>query len=473
MRETGLSAALSTAHQVVSSVAAAEFAGTELRELLVTLERLGNAVAGAQATVMMQMRHEAEQDDIADSVTTPTVVPTGMREEFVVDEIAVELHCSRVAASMRLADAMTAHEFEAVGDAWRHGRIDARKVRVIGQRLFGVDPVFVGTLTEGAIAYGGTHTVSQLAAWLDRRVVKVDPESAQKRCEQATEGRQVVIRPLPDGVAEISARMPAVQARHLYDTVNAAAHGARSDDGRTIDQLRSDALYDLVTGRAEPPQVHLNITVPAAVIAGTGSEPAELSGYGPMTSAQARDLIGEAPGTRHQQIWRRLVTDPVTGVLTDISEKRYRPSATLDRAVRARDVTCRFPGCRRSALTVRNGVDLDHTVPWSAGKTEAANLACLCRHHHRLKHSPGWHASLAQDGTMKWTTPAGRTFFTAPWSYHDPPAEGEVITTEPEPGAPPHGPAHNGPDHNGPAPPEGDDQAPPDDEHGAEATDAA
>ncbi len=87
---------------------------------------------------------------------------------------------------------------------------------------------------------------------------------------------------------------------------------------------------------------------------------------------------------------RRLLTDPATGTLTDLAdaEKRYRPSAALDRAVRARDVTCRFPGCRRSADSA--GTDLDHTIPWPQGPTSAANLAVLCRRHHRLKHTPGW-----------------------------------------------------------------------------------
>ena len=106
---------------------------------------------------------------------------------------------------------------------------------------------------------------------------------------------------------------------------------------------------------------------------------------------------------------RRLLTDPATGVLTDLTdaaEKRYRPSAALDRAVRARDVTCRFPGCRRSADSP--GTDLDHTVPWPAGPTAATNLAVLCRRHHRLKHTAGWNVHLHPTGVMTWTTPTGR-----------------------------------------------------------------
>ena len=112
--------------------------------------------------------------------------------------------------------------------------------------------------------------------------------------------------------------------------------------------------------------------------------------------------------------------DPETGVLRDIAERRYRPSAGLDRAVRARDGVCRFPGCNRSAHTARSGTDLDHTIPWPRGQTSAANLAVLCRHHHRLKHSPGSNAELEPDGVMRWTTPSGATVVTLPWAHAEP-----------------------------------------------------
>ncbi len=100
-------------------------------------------------------------------------------------------------------------------------------------------------------------------------------------------------------------------------------------------------------------------------------------------------------------------------------EKRYRPSAALDRAVRARDVTCRFPGCRRSADSA--GTDLDHTIPWPEGPTSATNLAVLCRRHHRLKHTPGWNVQLDPTGVMTWTTPTGRTNHHPTLAIHQPP----------------------------------------------------
>ena len=93
----------------------------------------------------------------------------------------------------------------------------------------------------------------------------------------------------------------------------------------------------------------------------------------------------------------------------------YRPSAPLDRWVRARDRRCRFPGCRRR---VPRGGELDHDRPYPLGPTSAVNLAGYCTGHHRGKHqAPGWLHALAPDGTLTVTTPTGLTAVTTPPPY--------------------------------------------------------
>lgn len=50
--------------------------------------------------------------------------------------------------------------------------------------------------------------------------------------------------------------------------------------------------------------------------------------------------------------------------------------------VRGRDGRCIFPGCSRSAWSCQ----LDHRIPYDdGGQTNAANLYCLCAHHHNMK----------------------------------------------------------------------------------------
>ena len=98
------------------------------------------------------------------------------------------------------------------------------------------------------------------------------------------------------------------------------------------------------------------------------------------------------------------------------SEPHYRPSKKLADFVRSRDQTCRFPGCHEPATSC----DLDHSIPWPCGATQASNLKCLCRRHHLLKTfwggENGWRDRQLDDGTIIWTAPGGRTHTTAPGS---------------------------------------------------------
>ncbi|MEH3139194.1 MAG: DUF222 domain-containing protein [Mycobacterium kyogaense] len=91
----------------------------------------------------------------------------------------------------------------------------------------------------------------------------------------------------------------------------------------------------------------------------------------------------------------------------------YRPSAALDRFVRSRDLTCRFPGCDRPATHA----DIDHTVPYPIGATHPANTKCYCRQHHLLKTFwEGWVERQTPDGRLHLTSPTGHDYTTAPLS---------------------------------------------------------
>ena len=101
--------------------------------------------------------------------------------------------------------------------------------------------------------------------------------------------------------------------------------------------------------------------------------------------------------------WRRLVTDPISGVVLDVGRTRYRPPAGLADLVRARDRSCVFPTCQIPAQRC----DIDHLPPWSRGGTTSLdNLVTLCQAHHRLKHTPGWELTRDEStGDLSWRTP--------------------------------------------------------------------
>jgi hypothetical protein len=110
---------------------------------------------------------------------------------------------------------------------------------------------------------------------------------------------------------------------------------------------------------------------------------------------------------------RIIATDPA-GHARAVTTNTYRPPDWLIDLIRTRDGHCRFPGCTRPA----DVCDLDHTVPYQhGGPTNQANMACLCRRHHRMKTHSKWQTHLHPDGTLTWTAPTGHTYTTEPATY--------------------------------------------------------
>ncbi|MGO4447270.1 HNH endonuclease signature motif containing protein, partial [Mycobacterium sp. 2YAF39] len=73
---------------------------------------------------------------------------------------------------------------------------------------------------------------------------------------------------------------------------------------------------------------------------------------------------------------------------------------------------CRFPGCDQPA----DHCDIDHTIAYPTGPTQASNLKCLCRKHHLLKTFWGWHDQQSPEGTVRWRSPRGQRYTTHPGS---------------------------------------------------------
>ena len=396
-----------------------------LETVLSDAESAVNILQAAQAEAMLALEAHARAID----ATLPVSVAhlANRREEGVVDQIAVSLRCTKPAASYRYETARAAHHHQPLIAAWRTGQVDQRKVAVIADALGGSEGANSPTvphdiaqqLAADAVVHAASHTAPQTKSWLTRRVIAFAPEVARQRHERASANRSVTLHPTCDDMAELVAYLPAIQARQAFDTLTAAAHTMDApDERRTIGQRRADSLVDLLCGRQNPPQVNVNVTVDSDTLMGLASHPVELAGFGPVTAGAARRFLA-----RQDPVYRRLITG-TTGVVTAIDPQRYRPSPGLEQFIRIRDLTCRFPGCRRPTMTTRNGVDLDHTEPWPAGSTTPDNLAALCRHHHRVKHSPGWQLQQEGDGILTWTTPGGRRIRTEPWSYEsaaDPP----------------------------------------------------
>ena len=162
----------------------------------------------------------------------------------------------------------------------------------------------------------------------------------------------------------------------------------------------STVMPSAVTSIATAPDTVMpSAATPNAATPDAAASSATLTAGGRSTPVPAVIAVALATGGT----WRRLLTDPVTGVVLDVGRTRYRPPAALADAVRARDLTCTHPGCQVPAARC----DIDHIQPWSEGGTTSLdNLTALCEAHHRLKHTPGWSLTRTQEGSLEWHTPS-------------------------------------------------------------------
>jgi Domain of unknown function (DUF222) len=370
-------------------------------------------------------------------------------------EVAAALHVSHGMASGQMYLGVALRDrLPKVAALFVDGMISARLVAAIVWRTDLIkDEAALAladkTLAEEAIRFGPL-SVAKTEQAIDAIVDRYDP-AALRRTRAAARGRDVVIDSphSQDGTTNLWGTLYSTDAAVLDRRLTQMAHGVCDDDPRTIAQRRADALGALAAGAdrlacgcanaACPAGVDVDQRATSVVVHVVAEESAltaapdpHMSGEAAAREALAPDPEPDLPGDGIKRPAGRIVSGgavpapllaelirggakvtPVRLPGNAAAESFYRPSAALERFIRCRDLTCRFPGCDRPA----EFCDVDHTVPWPFGLTHASNLKCLCRKHHLLKTFwTAWSDEQWPDGTIVWTAPSGQTYTTRPGS---------------------------------------------------------
>jgi hypothetical protein len=313
------------------------------------------------------------------------------------------------------------------------GEISYRHAQILVDHAALLDSATRAALEALSLPYARNLTAAKFERKIRALREHANPETIRERHERAACDREVVFSPARDGMAWLSAYLPAVDALGAFTRISEWASTLQHpDEVRTLTQLRADVFRDLVidgqvidgqpgdalSGDGEPGNVlsgnagrgvtaKVFVTVPVLTLLGREDLPATLDGYGPIDADTARMLAGHAPS------FIRLLTHPETGAVLSVGRESYRVPQDLKNWLQVRDATCRFPGCSRHAARC----EIDHTRDWAHdGQTRHDNLAHLCKSHHTLKHNTDWQVTQARDGTgnLTWTSPAGRNYTTEP-----------------------------------------------------------
>lgn len=338
------------------------------------------------------------------------------------EDISTALRLSPNTAQIRIDIARTLVNFlPNTCSALATGEISPAHAAVIAKETAaairdGLSQSSIFSIEERAIAHAEFHTPAQVATHVRTALAKISPEIFEDVVERARDTRRVSCYRESDGMSTIVAILPAQDAQIVMNALESFIRGSdeverNGEDGRSTDMKRADALTaiataslvsksDQVTPHRRP--ITVNVTIDLPTLLGLAENPGQLAGYGAIPASVARALASDGK-------WKRFITDPQTGVLLDYGRESYEPPQPLVDFLIARDRTCRFPGCRRSAALS----DIDHAQSWeTGGSTSPQNLGALCRRHHRLKTHGGWSVVSALDGSCIWKSPLGKTFST-------------------------------------------------------------
>lgn len=433
--------------------------GAMLEEEVARSERLLFTVTPAEE--LDEVSHWQRLADAAWCGQVRTIVAMHNRmtpgeREFLACEMALALNLSDGCAQDIVATALLAADAPGLLEAVEAGLLTVRHVHAVLKELAGCGLSTEeqhAVVTVALVRYAG-ETPLELGKLIARLLLTVHGAAAAAKEADATYRRRVRVRAVEDGQGILVARGPLWMIEQMRAALAAQAATLTGDDpdahgelSRTRDAIEFDLLHDLILGRAQASAPGggswtAAIVMPESVARGADDELAEIPGLGPVLPATARDLLAAADTVQ------RIVVD-AEGQVIDVSPPQrgssrtpdrtnaddtlqrlrelplrgepdpsagYRPGERLRAYVRARELTCTFPGCTRPAVRC----DLDHRVAYPYGPTSAENLHALCRRHHRAKQAL-FVVDRLPDGTTRWFTRGGWWFDRPPRSYLDPP----------------------------------------------------
>jgi hypothetical protein len=399
-------------------------AASALLDAVAGIDKSVASLLAMRARMIDQSRAWMEASAAASPLSRGPHADGELARQLLVAELAPLLRIPAGSATHLVAESRSlVADLPATLEALGRGEMSYRHAQVVIENAEDLPDEARGEFEQAVLPVARTLNTSRFRERARRIRERIHPESLAARRASRFERRSVSVDPARDGMAWLSAYLPAEAAIAIDDRLDQLAAAMRDPaDSRTFAQLRTDAFCEMliageVPALAEAPgarsrgiqargiKARVLVTVPVLTLMGLDDEPASLEGYGPIPADVARLLAAGAPS------FMRLLTHPETGVVLSVGRDSYAVPSALRLWLRVRDETCRAVGCGRRAATS----DVDHGHDWAkGGQTAGDNLAHLCRGDHTRKHRLGWRMEHLPGGFLRWTSPMGRSYLTEP-----------------------------------------------------------
>ncbi len=298
------------------------------------------------------------------------------------------------------------------------GQVQVWRARRIAQAVLGAPADVVDHIDATLARIAHKVGLVTLTRVLDEAMLALHAEEVEIAQVEAMSHRHVTVDDrsagLNHGISDLSGRGDWKDLHDFDQALSALAHklgDTPEGEHETFDTRRSMALGVL----ADPARALAVLNDQEAPAPGK-----ETTLYLHLTddAVAGRDPVGrnETNGqpTLEQQIrtWcgrtdAHLTVKPVIDLNTEETVEAYDVPDRIRERVILRHRTCVFPWCTRPARRC----DLDHRTPHArGGPTADANLAPLCRHHHRLKTHAGWRYTQVAPDRYLWSDPHQQHF---------------------------------------------------------------
>lgn len=284
-----VAAALALLRSAITSGALGDLDDQGRLEVLRDLELLTRAAAALSVRVQVAFRTSQIARQVQDGVA-PSRAGAAVAGDLALARMSTPTMSSRELTSARALTGEMPHTLAALQD----GVISGFQARVITETTTCLTPQDRAEVDERLAPHLARSITPEISAAARGLVYEIDPAGFVRRSRTAAADRGVSLRPAPDVMALLTARLPAAQAVACHQALHEDALTRRtSGDPRTVQQLMADELYHRLTGRSVIDGIDIEIGLvmtDTALLAGT-SDPADLLGYGPIPSENARDLL--------------------------------------------------------------------------------------------------------------------------------------------------------------------------------------
>lgn len=379
-----------------------------LVERIAELETIKSAAAAGQA------RAAAALDAARRATEAAAGVPAARRGRGVASEVALARRDAPARGSRHLGFAKAlVHEMPHTLAALECGALSEWRATLIVRESACLDVedrhALDAEMCADATSLSGMGD-ARVAAAAKAIAYRLDPHAVVDRAARAENDRTVTIRPAPDTMTYVTALLPVAQGVSVYAALRREADTC--GDGRPRGHVMADTLVERVTGRraTRPTPIAVNLVLSDETLLGGANAPADISGYGPIPAAVARNMIaGAATDRRSRATLRRLYTHPAAGALVAMESRARLFPRGLAEFIGLRDQRCRTPYCD---APIRHR---DHARPWAnGGPTSADNGLGLCEQCNYVKENAGWRVRTSVDEnhthTALFTTPTGKTY---------------------------------------------------------------